>query len=127
MTRAIIFDFYGVLYRNEKLDEDLIDFIRNLKLKYKIAIISNIGRASFDQAMPANIQKLFDMIALSDETGYFKPYPEAFLEAVRRLDVKPEDCVMIDDTPVHVDTARLTGMRGILYSNLGQLKMEIGG
>lgn len=126
MIKAIIFDFYGVIYQNDRLDEDLIDLVDRLKSKYKTAIVSNIGRASFNQVMPEKVQDLFDEILLSGETGYFKPEPESFLEATHRLGVKPEFCVMIDDTLTHVDASRLIGMYGILYENLDQLKMELG-
>jgi sugar-phosphatase len=42
-----------------------------------------------------------------------KPDPEGFLLAARRLDVRPEQCVVIEDAPAGIEAALAAGMRVI--------------
>jgi mannitol-1-/sugar-/sorbitol-6-phosphatase len=42
-----------------------------------------------------------------------KPDPEGFLLAAKRLDVRPEQCVVMEDSPVGIEAAKAAGMRRI--------------
>jgi beta-phosphoglucomutase len=42
-----------------------------------------------------------------------KPHPDIFLEAARRLDVAPADCVVFEDAPLGVEGARRAGMKAV--------------
>lgn len=42
-----------------------------------------------------------------------KPHPDIFLEAARRLDVAPADCIVFEDAPLGVEAARRAGMRAV--------------
>jgi putative hydrolase of the HAD superfamily len=58
----------------------------------------------------------FDAWSFSDETGRFKPAPEAFLAALEPLDVAPEDAAHVGDLRrTDVAGAKGLGMRSIRY------------
>jgi HAD superfamily hydrolase (TIGR01509 family) len=42
-----------------------------------------------------------------------KPEPALFLEAARRLDVAPADCIVFEDAPFGIEAARRAGMRAV--------------
>jgi beta-phosphoglucomutase len=42
-----------------------------------------------------------------------KPHPDIFLEAARRLNVDPADCVVFEDAPLGVEGARRAGMKAV--------------
>ncbi len=42
-----------------------------------------------------------------------KPEPAIFLEAARRLDMAPEDCIVFEDAPFGIEAARRAGMRAV--------------
>ena len=42
-----------------------------------------------------------------------KPAPDLFLEAARRLNVTPADCIVFEDAPLGVEGARRAGMRAV--------------
>ena len=48
-----------------------------------------------------------------DEGFAGKPEPAIFLEAARRLQVKPEACIVFEDAPLGVEAARRAGMRAV--------------
>ncbi len=53
----------------------------------------------------------FPVIVSAEDTARHKPEPDVFLEAARRLGVKPEGCVVYEDTDLGVEAARRAGMR----------------
>jgi beta-phosphoglucomutase-like phosphatase (HAD superfamily) len=42
-----------------------------------------------------------------------KPEPAIFLEAARRMGVKPADCIVFEDAPFGIEAARRAGMRAV--------------
>jgi len=60
-------------------------------------------------------------------TGVEKPEPEAFLEAARRLELEPRECVMVDDAIENVLGAVRTGMIGVFYQVFDRAAVEIRG
>ena len=53
------------------------------------------------------------MIVTAEDTARHKPEPDVFLEAARRLDVRPEICTVYEDTDLGLEAARRAGMRGV--------------
>ena len=42
-----------------------------------------------------------------------KPHPDIFLEAARRLDVPPADCIVFEDAPLGIEAAKRAGMPAV--------------
>lgn len=42
-----------------------------------------------------------------------KPQPAIFLEVARRMDIRPEDCIVFEDAPLGIEAARRAGMRAV--------------
>ena len=59
------------------------------------------------------IRDFFDVIVASEDTSRHKPDPDPFLEAARRLGVKPEGCLVWEDSDLGVEAARRAGMSWI--------------
>lgn len=73
---------------------------------------------------------LFDVIVESSVIGVRKPEPEFYWTACRQLDVRPEDCVFLDDLGVNLKPARALGMATIKVEDpaaaLRQLEQVLG-
>lgn len=68
-------------------------------------------RDKFDRL---EIADRFDHIAISGETGHWKPAPEAFHGVFEALGVRPRDAVMVGDSPEHdLRPAAALGMRTV--------------
>jgi epoxide hydrolase-like predicted phosphatase len=65
---------------------------------------------------------MFDDIVISGEVGLRKPEPEIFLLAARRLELKPDECVFVDDLGLNVDGSRAVGMNGILHTSYDETR-----
>lgn len=125
MIRALVFDFFGTIRSEDKLNQDLLDYVLELKKTHKTALLSNVIDSDKYFDMPT-LSRYFDVIAPSDKIGFVKPDPESYTYVLSKLGVKPEEAVMIDDLPPLVLGAEQIGMQGIVFQNLGQLKPELG-
>jgi HAD superfamily hydrolase (TIGR01509 family) len=66
----------------------------------------------------AGVLAHFDIIVGGDAVHHGKPAPDIFLEAARRLDHAPADCVVLEDSEAGVVGATRAGMRAILIPDL---------
>jgi len=80
---------------------DAKDTLRKLAGSYRLAIVSNGSRDRLAQALKASgLDELFpaELRFVSDRRTGRKPAPGLFREALRKLDVKPSEAVMIGDS-----------------------------
>ena len=111
-----------------KYNDEVIDLAGNLKSsgEFKIALLSNISRDWMSEALAIfNERKLFDEILLSGDINIVKPNPEIFKIMIEKLNLKPYECVMIDDVAENINGARIAGMHGIVYFSPEQLKEDL--
>lgn len=108
------------------LNRPLVAHIAELKVQYKIGMLSNVGRGWLDDFFAQhNLKHLFDTVILSGEEGMTKPSPEIFELAAERLGVAPGECIMIDDIQENCNGADAAGMRAIHYRSITQLTSDL--
>jgi len=61
---------------------------------------------------------LFDTVVTLDDVGRAKPEPDLFLEAARRLGVRPERCLVFEDSLPGIEAARQAGMQAVDVAGL---------
>jgi epoxide hydrolase-like predicted phosphatase len=104
----------------------LFDYIRErLKPEYKIGMLSNAGSDWTSKIFKPEDVGLFDSIILSFQIGVIKPDARAYEFATQRLDVKPQECVFIDDREKYCEGARAVGMQAVLYDDLPKMKVAL--
>lgn len=70
-----------------------------------------------DELEDLGLSKQFDMITTGEEVAQKKPAPDIFLVAARKLEVEPEECVVIEDSPAGITAAKEAGMKVIAILN----------
>ncbi|OGS33892.1 MAG: phosphatase [Elusimicrobia bacterium RIFOXYC2_FULL_34_12] len=63
------------------------------------------------------IKKYFSAIVSGEDLKRSKPAPDIFLKAAKKLKVKPEECIVIEDSEKGVQAAKSAGMKCIGYKN----------
>ena len=63
-----------------------------------------------------DLAQAFDFIATRDDVEQGKPSPEIYLLVAKELEVSPEDCLVIEDSPTGVCAAQAAGMNVIAVS-----------
>src|SRR6056297_3468943 len=109
-----------------KIDTDLVEYIKQLKQGYKIAICSNTAPKIFRETLQTNeIEDLFDVVVSSSEVKMVKPNPNIYLHTLKELDVEPEEAIFIDDREANLEGARAVGIKPLLYQNLEQFQADL--
>lgn len=99
-----------------RLNTELIEKIHELKGKYKVGLLSNIGRGWIDSFFDEHqLHELFDAVVLSGEEGVVKPQPRIYEISAERLGVALGECVLIDDSVDNCAGADIVGMKAIHY------------
>jgi epoxide hydrolase-like predicted phosphatase len=112
-------EFWG----GDTLDRELVDYIQSLRSKYKTGLISNAWDDLHEVLVKGwKIAGNFDQIVISAEVGVTKPDPEIYRIALRRLAVKPQEAVFVDDFPENVEGAREVGMQAIQFKDSIQVR-----
>jgi sugar-phosphatase len=62
----------------------------------------------------------------ADEISLGKPYPEGYLTAAERLGYSPAECLVIEDAPAGIESARAAGMRVIAITTTYPPRMLTG-
>ena len=99
---------------NFEIFEDVLPTLAELRAHgLKIGLVSNTGRNLDEFVAHHGLQ--VDAAVSSGAHGKTKPHPTIFLSALKRLEVKPADAVMIGDSiEDDVEGAKAVGMRGFL-------------
>ena len=89
-----------------------VDLVRELRdARRPMAVASNSFHRLVDLALAGSeLEGAFDIVVAADDVDQPKPAPDLFLEACRRLGVKPEEAVAIEDSPTGVESAKAAGM-----------------
>lgn len=113
------------IQHGEIKDHELLDYIKDLRGRYKTALLSNISPRGLElRFRPGELEQYFDVAIASGSIGYAKPEPEAYQAVTEQLGVTPEECIFIDDIKRYCDGAEALGMRTICYTDFTSFKQQ---
>lgn len=79
---------------------------------FRLAIVTGAGRSGVTATLrDYALSAYFDAVVSGDEVPHSKPAPDCYLLAADRLDLKPGECVAVEDTEHGVAAATAAGMR----------------
>jgi putative hydrolase of the HAD superfamily len=87
-----------------------------IKRGYHLGLISNAANTPDLNRLVDNhgLRKYFDVVVISAEEGIRKPDPQIFVGALQRLNVKPQNAIMVGDTlSADILGAKRSGMRSV--------------
>lgn len=125
VIRKIFVDLKGLLRRFDYA----IPWIKELKEKgYHVYYLSNFSdKAGIDCAETLDFFPYMDGGILSYLEKIIKPDPAIYQLLLKRYDLKPEECVFLDDTEKNILAANKEGIHGIVFKNkeqaIGELKL----
>jgi putative hydrolase of the HAD superfamily len=103
------------LFAEVRPDDSMLDTVRAARAAgIRTALVSN-SWGGHDYPPEIIDGGLFDATLISGHIGLRKPDAAIYLLAAERLDVKPRDCVFVDDLKQNVEGAEAVGMTGIMH------------
>ncbi len=107
----------ALLYIPRKYEKfkDLWNLLPVLKKNYKLAVINNGNNLAEKYWMKKFGFNIFDAFVNSAKEKVKKPNPKIYLITCKKLDVKPRDCLFMDDAKENIITAKRLKMKTVLW------------
>lgn len=91
---------------------EFLDFLK--KSNIKIGLATSNSTELLEASLKFNkIYDYFDAITITDEVSIGKHEPDVYLLAAKKLNVKPEECIVFEDILAAVKGAKKAGMKVI--------------
>jgi beta-phosphoglucomutase-like phosphatase (HAD superfamily) len=105
-----------------KLCEGVVDWLEFFKSNdYPIILASSTFKNKIDICLERfDLKQFFINYIGGDEVNNSKPDPEIFLKACDELNLKPSECIVIEDSTNGIKAAKSAGCFAIGYLNKGQ-------
>ncbi|HUV53644.1 MAG TPA: HAD family hydrolase [Candidatus Krumholzibacteriaceae bacterium] len=111
---GLLHDNFKMYYRTEYL-HCVEDVLKELSSRYKVALLSNtMSDQPRELLQDSGLDRYFDLIVCSRDTGVRKPNPEIFRLVLSELEVEPGEAVHVGDS-VEADMygAQDSGLTGV--------------
>ena len=93
-----------------KVDERVLQLIKKLKdNNYRVYLLSNINPYTFEFVSKSGLFNLVDGYVLSYKEHKVKPYKAIYNVLIEKYNLKPNECIFIDDNQKNIDTGNLMG------------------
>lgn len=111
-------------FLNITLDRAVIAYIRELKEKYIIGLITDNKVDRIETILrEKELESLFDVVVISAEVHAWKTEEAIFTEALRRSGLEPQECVFIDNTAGNLEVPGKMGFRTVFFDD-GKRELE---
>jgi len=117
MDYSALLPIWNDIFFETPLNKKIQDFLIEVKVKYKLVMISNINETHFKflkKKMP--IFGEFDKLILSYEVGFRKPAIEIYNAALKAAAAKNSGAFYIDDRQDLIEAASGLGIKGITFN-----------
>jgi len=103
------------IFKKQKINPNLLKLLNKLKEKgIKCAIATSSVRWRTEEILKIlNITNFFEVVVTSEDVVKHKPNPDVFLKASELLEIKPENCVVIEDARNGIEGAKNANMKAI--------------
>lgn len=110
--------FEGLIGSGATLYPHVAVCIATLAATFPLAVASGSFREEIERVLDgAGLRQHFSAIVGAADAPRSKPHPAPYLEAARRLNAHPSNCVAIEDSMWGLDSARSAGMHTIAITN----------
>jgi beta-phosphoglucomutase len=91
--------------------EGAFEAIDELKSRgFKVALVTACALKNMQHSLNSEQQAHFDFIITGDEVPRAKPFPDPYLTAARQLKLDPQQCAVVENAPLGVESAKNAGM-----------------
>jgi len=111
---------------SRRLDPEVMCLVHRLKKAYRLALLTdNVGQTFDFWVEKYRLWDYFDVIVNSAEHGLLKGDRRIYSLCLQELECKPEEAVLVDDSPSNIKLAQDLGLKTILFENAKQLFDEL--
>lgn len=95
-----------------------VEAVERMASRWPLGLASSSNRELIDGALEASgVASCFRVTVSSEEVARGKPAPDVYVEAARRLGVRPDRCAAVEDSRNGIRSARAAGMSVVAIPN----------
>jgi beta-phosphoglucomutase len=101
------------LYRRRRLQVplELVSYIKTGLDAYRLAVVSSSGRVEVEPYLvQSGIRERFDAVVCAEDVAELKPSPLPYVRAADLIQIRPEECLAVEDSDAGIESARGAGM-----------------
>ena len=118
LETEIDYDILKGAFLNITLDQAVVGYIRELKEKYLIGMITDNKVDRIETILKEkSLEELFDVVVISAQVHSGKTEEKIFEEALKRSNLKPQECVFIDNTAQNLEIPAKMGFRTVYFDD----------
>ena len=78
---------------------------------FRLGLVTGTARHELLKILPKGLRKFFDAIITGDEVTHGKPHPEPYQKALKMLQCKKSDAIVIENAPFGIQSAKAAGLK----------------
>lgn len=92
---------------------------------YRLALASNSVRVTIDMMMErADLKKYLDFSLSNQDVSNSKPNPEIYTTAIKKFNLEPQECLVVEDNPNGIKAALLSGANVLKVENVNDVTYQ---
>lgn len=104
--------FWRLVDRSVPVFPGIREMLIDLAPHYRMAIVTGASREHFERVhQKTGLLDFFELAVTQDDYEAAKPSPQAYLIAMAKLALKPEECIAVEDSPRGASAAVAAGLR----------------
>lgn len=111
--------------KHAKIDKRMLFLLKLLKEDYKLCLLSNKAMFYKKDCISKVLKQVFKVIIYSHNVKMRKPEKKIYKYTLKRLNVKPKQCLIVDDQQRGLVCPKKMGMKTIHFKSFSQFKKEL--
>lgn len=100
-----------------KLSDDRRKKLVDLGRRFRLGLVTGTAGDNLREVLGKREMDIFDHVTTADDTDRGKPGPEPYLHCAESLEVDAQKCVVVENAPMGIRSAKRAGMRCIAIAS----------
>ncbi len=118
-------EFRQSFWNLAKLDQNVISIATKLSKRYKVVLLTNVCFVRYRQMKRMLLDKLDFKVFASCYIRMAKPSARLYKYVLKKMHVKPNEAIFIDNLERNVEGARQVGIKSIRFESYDKLVKEL--
>tara|TARA_B110000467_G_C18329298_1_gene491732 strand:- start:578 stop:1201 length:624 start_codon:yes stop_codon:yes gene_type:complete len=115
---------FGVIEKYGFMDSNKIRLHEQTKNLRKVCVTNSIKKSALLMLEKTGQLQYMDFVISNEDVVSPKPSPEGYNAAIKKLNIKPEECMIVEDAPKGIEAAKKTNANVYEVSGFNEVTLE---
>ncbi len=113
-----------VIKKSAFIDQNKIRLHEGTKLYKRVCVTNSISETALLMLEKTGQRNFMDFVISNEDVSSPKPSPEGYLQAISRLELNPDECMIVEDSPKGIAAAKNSGAQVFEVSGYNEVTLE---